>query len=118
MMVIDRDALLAALESLGDSDDATALAAARTAARLVQAADADWDSLLVAMKRKAPSSATPALEDADDQTILRVIDEILARPNLHEGTREDLDAYREELAAGELDPEDRRYILGLHARLN
>ena len=32
MMVIDRDALLAALESLGDSDDATALAAARTAA--------------------------------------------------------------------------------------
>lgn len=118
MMVIDRDALLAALESLGDSDDAAALAAARTAARLVADADIAWDSLIVAMSRPAHAATTPLPDSVDDQAVLKAIEQILGRPNLYEGTREDMEVFREELAAGELDPDDRRYILGLHARVS
>lgn len=117
-MTIDRDALLAALEGLASEDDETALKAARSAAAMVGAAELDWDEIIVPEVGAEPETSAPAVAlDADDDAVLKTIDALLRRPNLHEGTREDLEGFREELTAGELDPEDRAYILKLHERV-
>lgn len=46
----------------------------------------------------------------------KLIDELLKR-ELRPNTREDLESWRKEIAAGTLADEDARYIRGLHARV-
>ena len=50
------------------------------------------------------------------QDINKLIDELLKR-ELRPSTREDLEAWRKEIAAGTLSADDARYIRALHARI-
>ena len=116
-MTIDRDALLEALEQLGSTEDETALKAARAAAALVAGSELDWDEIVPEAIGTPPAPMPEIQLDSDDASVLRTIESMLKRPNLHDGTREDLEAFRDELKAGELEPEDRTYILKLYERV-
>jgi hypothetical protein len=50
------------------------------------------------------------------QDLTKLIDELLKR-ELRPNTREDLETWRKEIAAGTLADDDARYIRGLHARI-
>ncbi|ANK80459.1 MAG: hypothetical protein TEF_06350 [Rhizobiales bacterium NRL2] len=116
-MAIDRDALIDALERMGDADDAAAAAAGREAQSMLEAAELSWDEI-IDPKLGQQAEAAPKLDiGEDDRSVLKAIDALLARPGLYEGTAEDLREHREELERGELDPEDRRYILTLYERV-
>ncbi|MDF1720159.1 MAG: hypothetical protein P1U65_05770 [Minwuia sp.] len=117
-MSIDRDALLAALDAMGGEDNEMALSAARAAHTMVDQAGYEWDELLVERLPGTIVEAGPVIEvSEDDESIMKVIDSMLARPALHDGTREDLEDFRKDLEKGELDPEDRAYIVGLYQRV-
>lgn len=116
-MGIDRDALIDCLEALESEDDAAVLEAARKASRLVDDAGLEWGE--VVSKGLRPPKAGPKLDlNDDDESVRKAIDAILARPDLNESTAEDLRDYRADLEKGELDADDRGYILGLYARLS
>lgn len=119
-MAIDREALIDALEHMGDADDARAAEAAREAQAMLDAADLTWDDVIdKTLGQQAETADGPKLEvGEDDALVLKIIDNMLARPNLNESTADDLRDYREELERGELEPDDRRYILGLYERLS
>jgi hypothetical protein len=113
----DRAALIELLDRLGSSDDATVLEAARALSRKVTEAGLSWDDLI---ERDASAPADEAEEtaapspDADETT--RLIDRLL-RKGVSENLREDLTDMKRQLAAGELDQEDRRYLRALAKRL-
>jgi hypothetical protein len=116
-MSIDREALIDCLERMASADDAEALAASREVGTMMTLADLEWDEVIREGLR-APS-AMPDLDlDGDDASVLKAIDAMLGKPDLNEGTAEDLRDYRADLEKGELDPEDRKYILGLYARIS
>lgn len=50
------------------------------------------------------------------QDLIKLIDELLKR-ELRPNTRDDLETWRKEIAAGTLADDDARYIRGLHARV-
>lgn len=56
--------------------------------------------------------------DADLAEAKAIIGELLARKNLFEGTREELEDYKQDLADGELHPADVRYLRALKKRLS
>ena len=117
-MSIDRDALLAALDALGGEDDQTVLSAARAAATMLDQATLEWEDILVERLPGTAAATTPAIEvGEDDESIRKAIEAMLARPSLHDGTREDLEDFARELEAGELEAEDRTYIAALYQRL-
>ncbi|MDF1732676.1 MAG: hypothetical protein P1U49_14305 [Minwuia sp.] len=117
-MSIDRDALLAALDALGGEDDQTVLSAARAAAAMMDQAALEWEEVLVERLPGTVASSAPAIEvGEDDASIRSAIEAMLARPALHDGTREDLEDFMRELEAGELAQEDRTYIAALYQRL-
>lgn len=125
MTAPDRDRLIEALDRLGDSDDATALAAAREAAGAMKDAGLDWDDVLTLPRDDEASVDATGTDEApvapvavgDNAEALSTIERLLARPGLFEGTREELLGYRADIAAGEFDAEDRRYLAALAARL-
>jgi len=117
-MSIDRDALLAALDAMGGEDDAMALDAARSAHATGDQAGLEWDEILLERLPGTVVAAGPVVEvSEDDESVMKVIDAMLARPALHEGTRADLQDFRAELEKGELDPEDRAYVIALYQRV-
>lgn len=117
-MSIDRDALMAALDAMGSADDAMALEAARSAHAMVDQAGLEWEEILVERLPGTVVEAGPVIEvSEDDESIMKVIDAMLARPALHEGTRDDLQDFRADLEKGELDAEDRAYVIALYQRV-
>ncbi len=117
-MTIDRDALIDTLEQMASTDDAEALAAARQVNALIDNSDYEWEEV-IAKGLGGGAASTPKMElSSDDASVLKAIDAMLARPNLNETTADDLRDYRTELENGELDPDDRKYILGLYERLS
>ena len=58
------------------------------------------------------------VSDARDAESLALIEKMLARRQLAETTREELAAYKEDIAEGELDEADRKYLRALHARIS
>jgi hypothetical protein len=113
----DRAALIELLDRLGASDDATVLEAARALNRKVVEAGLSWDDLIerddAAPVDEAQEVAAPS-PDADETT--RLIDRLL-RKGVSENLREDLTDMKRQLAAGELDQQDRRYVRALAKRL-
>jgi len=130
---LDRDAFLRLLESLGAESDAETLAAARKIHAQVAAAGVTWDELLVP---EEPAEAAPEvlaeLEDRDDEAAdaeaapaaaikdaeaLKLIERLLEKSELSEETRAELRDFKKDIAAGEFDAMDRRYLKALSARL-
>ena len=121
MAELDREALIRALEKLGSEDDGEALQAARSVAAQLADADAAWDDLLVPdADADAEAEPPPGTREAagDYAADLAIIEKLLGRPQLYEGTREELEAYRADIADGEFDENDRRYLHALDARLS
>jgi hypothetical protein len=117
MTGVDRAALIELLDRLGSTDDATVLEAAGALHRKLAEAGLSWEDLI------QPDDDAPADEgeavaapspDADETT--RLIDRLL-RKGVSENLREDLTDMKRQLAAGELDQEDRRYLRALAKRL-
>lgn len=116
-MSIDREALIDCLEQMNGEDDEATLAAARKAVSMLAAGDLEWDEVI--SKGLRPPKSGPKLDlSDDDDSVRKAIESMLARPDLNEGTAEDLKDYLADLEKGELDPDDRGYILGLYARIS
>ena len=124
-----RAELLASLNALSAEGDEEALAAARNAARQVEELQTSWDALLADAaddvdEAEAEEPEAPPAEEAETPTskgehkeALKLIDGLLARDKLLDATRDDLLAYKEDIAAGEFLASDLRYLKALNSRL-
>ncbi len=141
---LDREAFLRLLEGLGSASDEEALAAAREVHAQVGGAGLTWDELLVPEQQpetepeddeaeddeaeddeaedddeegRDEAPPTPDLPDVKDAEALKLIERLLEKSSLLEETRAELREYKKDIAAGELEAMDRRYLKALHARL-
>ena len=142
---LNRDELIQLLDKLGSEDDAEVLAAARDAQARVAAADLGWDDLLVPEQAAAqdddeeepaaetdqpapPSDAgdTGDVGDAEDTgdggggdaEALALIGKLLARKDISQELRDELEGYRVDISEGEFVDADRRYLRAMHQRLS
>lgn len=129
-----RTRLVEALHGMADEDDAMALDAARRATAILDESGLDWEDAIVRPARDGgPFMAdfdhgaididgedlegAPVIALEGDETVGRLLQSLLALPELGEETRAEVKEYAEELAAGTLDSQDRRYVAALAARL-
>ena len=125
---LDRDELIVLLERLGDAEDSDALAAAREIHMRVTAAGESWDELLLPLEADQDQAPDTSLEQpdtesepataVDDAQSLALIDKILAKRDIGDTTREELLGYKEDIAHGEFDLSDRKYLQALDARIS
>lgn len=123
---LERDTVIELLEKLGSERDEDALAAARTLHAQVSNAGLRWQDLLVGEETPAPA-AEPEVEDdtpetatdytGDDAETSELIDRLLAREGNSDEFREELQEYKTDLASGDFQPDDHRYVRALYARL-
>lgn len=114
----DRKRLIELLEQLGAESDAQALAAAREANRLVAAAGSSWRELFADDVEAEPvSERSPAATAGDQAGDLRIIEQLLARKDISDTLRNDLQEFRRVLGEGNLDQMDSDYIRALAKRL-
>jgi hypothetical protein len=124
-----RDNVIELLKRLGSDQDEEVLEAARQLHALIPAAGMTWEDLLVPdvpddgddveyqdTESEAPEPpAETAKKDADS---LALIDELLAKPGISEPLCEELENYKNDIAEGEFDEADRRYVRAVHERLS
>ena len=108
-MSFDRADLIAKLKTLGDDDDAAAL----DAARAIAAMNVDWSTALAAEKGGKKKAAKSALSGDVGKTIAN----LLARDDLSDDTREDLETFQKDHEGDRLDPADAEYVQALAGRL-
>ena len=137
---LDREEFMALLEKLGDEDDQTVLTAARDVHARLTVADVTWDDLLVPEEDEEEYEtdlsdedsgegdedlAASPLESEDDEEplseeekaeALALIGKLEAR-DVSADTKTELKEYRDDIAAGEFEKMDLRYLRALHARL-
>lgn len=136
------------LDRLGNDDNADVVEAARTLHKEVTGPGLDWDVLLTPEEHEEPAyddadedededeaegedeaEDEPEVEvdaeafaekvhDARDAESLALIERMLARRQLAEATRDELTGYKEDIAEGEFDEADRKYVRALHGRLS
>jgi hypothetical protein len=126
---LNRDDIVGLLESLGSDRDEEVLAAAREVHARIVAAGADWDNLLVADETDGdgdpdadaadhPEAAEPpAQTTGNNAETLALIDKLLARPGISDDFRDELNGYKTDIAEGEFEEADHRYVRALHKRL-
>jgi hypothetical protein len=129
MAGLDRDALLSALAGLNSDNDEAVASAGKRASALLADAGLGWNDVVagvdaLALLGNGAAAAMP--RDADTATIdraetttdaLALIERLLKRDSLYEGTRDELVAYRDDIAAGTFDKGDLTYLNALYARL-
>jgi len=132
---LERETVIELLDRLGSERDEDVLAAARALHAQITNAGMRWQDLLVGDESTAPDE--PASEDVTDETNEEddapepatkftgdesetpgLIDKLLAREGNSEAFREELEEYKADLAKGDFEPADHRYIQALHARLS
>jgi hypothetical protein len=120
-----RDDLIALLERLGDDSDEDALDAARQLHAHVTDAGLTWAELLVPDTGGSPTAGpsptapeTPLPPGGGDAQSLALIDQMLARPGISDDFRSELEGYKSDIANGEFEERDHRYIRALHDRLS
>ena len=139
---LERDKVIDLLNRLGSEQDEDVLAAARVLHSQITRAGMGWQDLLVGDEGAAPSApdidddtddedeyVTGDTDDEDDTPEPAVnftrdesktpalIDKLLAREGNSEVLREELEEYKSDLANGDFEPSDHRYIQALYARL-
>ncbi len=127
---LERDNVIELLKRLGSDQDETVLEAARQVHAQITVAGMIWEDLLVPdvaaddgddIEYQDTEDETPeppaetAKKDADS---LPLIDELLAKTGISEDLREELENYKTDIAKGELEEADRRYIRAVHGRLS
>jgi hypothetical protein len=117
-MPLDRNRLAELLGQLGDARDETALAAAREASRLVAEAGQGWRELIgmaqTAARAVEPAAAASSGEKSSDQ---RLVERLLARSDISDALRGELEEFKRSIAAGTLDRMDADYLRALAKRL-
>ena len=139
---LERDTVIDLLNKLGSEQDEDVLAAARDLHTQITNAGMDWQDLLVgdetaAQTEPAADESIDDMEDEDEdeedeqdtpepaprfsgdesQTSV-LIDKLLAREGNSAEFRAELEEYKSDLAKGEFEPSDHRYIQALYARLS
>ncbi len=127
---LERDNVIALLKRLGSDQDEAVLEAARQVHAQITVAGMTWEDLLVPdvaaddgddIEYQDTEDETPeppaetAKKDADS---LPLIDELLAKTGISEDLREELENYKTDLAEGEFEEADRRYVRAVHDRLS
>ena len=138
---LERDNVIDLLERLGSEQDEEVLAAARALHSQITRAGMGWRDLLVGAEGTAPSA--PDIDDntdneddtgdtdneddtpepavnftRDESKTSALIDKLLAREGNSEAFREELEEYKSDLANGDFEPSDHRYIQAVHARVS
>jgi hypothetical protein len=130
---LNRGELISLLEGLGDDADERVIEAARTIHQRVTSTGVTWDELLVPEEVDEPDEERDddldedediglgpdeeaPLEQPNHAVALALIDDLLAR-DISETAREELLGYREDIAEGEFDGSDLKYLRALGARL-
>ena len=130
---LQRDEVVELLKSLGSDQDEVVLAAARELHARVTAADTAWDDLLAAdqtddaaadaevdadVDADQPAPAEPPAEaTGNNAETLALLDKLLAKPGISDDFRAELNGYKTDIAEGEFEESDHRYIRALHKRL-
>jgi hypothetical protein len=125
---LDREGVIRLLDQLGSDQDEDVLEAARELHVQINAADLDWNELLVADTSVDPGDAGDAGDSGDtaeppagktgkDGSTLELIEEILAKSNRSDALREELEEYKIDIANGEFHARDHRYVRSLYERL-
>ncbi len=127
---LERDNIIALLKGLGSDRDEAVLEAARQVHAQITLAGITWEELLVPdvtaddgddVEYQDTEDDTPeppaetAKKDADS---LALLDELLAKTGISEDLREELKNYKTDIAGGEFEEADRRYIRAVHGRLS
>ncbi len=135
---LERDNVIELLKRLGSDLDEDVLDAARQVHAQITVAGMVWEDLLVpdvdaaegddveyedtedeTLEPPAEPPAETAAETAEkDADSLALIGELLARPGISEDLREDLENYKTNIAEGEFEKADRRYVRAVHERLS
>ncbi|MEM7222234.1 MAG: hypothetical protein AAF495_04605 [Pseudomonadota bacterium] len=135
---LERDVVVELLNKLGEEEDEAVLAAAREAHARVQAAELTWDALLVPERDEDDFDELDDEEDDDEAPLddddedveespeeaaaanaqsLKLIEQLLAKEGISDQLRDDLEGYKEDIAEGEFEENDRRYLRALVERL-
>ena len=133
---LERDEVIGLLEKLGSEQDEDVLAAARSLHSQITASGMRWQDLLVGDEEPVqdePAYEEPADdlddEDSDEETVeapvftgdasetSKLIEKLLAREGNSDAFIEELEEYKSDLAAGEFEDSDHRYVQALYARL-
>ena len=127
---LERDNVIELLKRLGSDQDEAVLEAARQVHAQITVAGMTWEDLLVPdvaaddgddVEYQDTEDETPeppaetAKKDADS---LALIDELLAKTGMSEDLREELENYKTDIAEGEFEEVDRRYVRAIHGRLS
>ena len=123
-----RDDLLTLLRGLGSEKDEDALSAARQLHERVTAAGLAWEDLLAdeaadhgeadGLDAEIQDETSPAADPGQNKATLALIEELLRRPGNSEDFIEELRGYKADIAAGEFEARDHRYVHALHKRLS
>ncbi len=127
---LERAKFIEVLKRLGSDQDEAVLEAARQVHAQITVAGMTWEDLLVPdvaaddgddVEYQNTEDETPeppaetAKKDADS---LVLIDELRAKTDISEDLREELENYKTDIAEGEFEEADRRYVRALHERLS
>ena len=144
---LPRDDVIELLNGLGSDRDEDVLEAARELHARVTAAGMTWEDLLVPDEAATDAddgddAESPDLEDEtatddaespdlEDETAgptaevsaknaesIALIDQLLAKSGVSTDLREELESYKTDIAEGEFEDRDRRYIRAVHKRLS
>lgn len=120
MPASDRTGFIALLEQLRQEDDAAVVAAARDITARMDADGLTWEALIVDVDDEDD------FEDGEDVAFVPVsdasgdaelIDNLLARGDLSEDTREELEDYKRDIAEGDFTEADSQYLQALAKRI-
>lgn len=124
----DRTELLDLLNRLGDTEDGPSLGAARELHRLVVVEGPGWDALLrpddpeplappPPDEEHAPPADAVAEGSAATAADRETLERLLARTDISEATREELEGLRSDLEEGSFSQMDSNYLRALEERL-
>ncbi|HEX5778886.1 MAG TPA: hypothetical protein VFY21_08590 [Xanthobacteraceae bacterium] len=121
-MPLDRNRLAELLNQLGDEKDETVLTAAREANALVAASGQSWSEAIATSVDAVDAPSAPAMDTGSGMAggksnDARLVDRLLARRDLSDTLRGDLEEFKRQLASGKLDQMDADYLRALAKRL-
>ena len=127
---LKRDNVIELLKRLGSDQDEAVLEAARQVHAQITVAGMTWEDLLVPdvaaadgddveyQNTEEETPEPPAETAMKDTDSVALIDEMLAKAGISEDLREELESYKTDIAEGEFEEADRRYVRAVHKRLS
>ena len=127
---LERSYVIELLRRLGSDQDEAVLEAARQVHAQITVAGITWEDLLVPDVAAADGDDVeyqdtedetpepPAKTAGKDTDSLALIDKLLAKSGISEDLREELKGYKTDIAEGEFQEADRRYLRAISARLS